>query len=146
MKRLTAPFAIIFTVLLALIVTIALSRPVVADGINGNPWGYSFSASGGKLITQPNAAFCTSGYFHCISSFSKGKGYVVECQDGLYSKSGGKSGSCSKHGGDLQTLYAHTSSSTGSSSPPVTTSQPVTSGNPTTSPALPYTGSDPTAK
>jgi hypothetical protein len=31
---------------------------------------------------------------------------VMECQDGMYSKSGGRSGSCSYHGGNLRPLLA----------------------------------------
>jgi hypothetical protein len=29
---------------------------------------------------------------------------VVQCQDGTYSKSGGHTGSCSRHGGDKRAL------------------------------------------
>jgi hypothetical protein len=31
----------------------------------------------------------------------------VECSDGMYSQSGGESGSCSHHGGNLRPLYSH---------------------------------------
>jgi hypothetical protein len=57
------------------------------------------------LIYNPLAAFCQ--YFSCISSFWNGQGYVVECQDAMYSKSGGHSGSCSHHGGNRRPLYSH---------------------------------------
>jgi hypothetical protein len=76
-----------------------------------NPWGYNFNPTGGTKITSPPSAFCS--YFACIgsppsyTSFWNGRGYVVECQDTKFSKSGGISGSCSQHGGDLRTLYAH---------------------------------------
>jgi len=72
-------------------------------GVNGNPWGYTFAQ--GKLITAPPVAFCS--YFSCNPGFSKGVGYVVECQDGTYEKSGGVIGSCVKHGGSLRPLYSH---------------------------------------
>ena len=72
-------------------------------GVNGNPWGYDFSP--GNLIYSPPSNFCS--YFACIASFWNGSGYVEECQDGMYSKSGGRSGSCSHHGGDLRPLYSH---------------------------------------
>ncbi|WP_201385575.1 hypothetical protein [Ktedonobacter sp. SOSP1-85] len=77
--------------------------PVPATGVNGNPWGYNFTP--GDVIRDPAPGFCT--YFSCISSFWSGNGYVEECQDGMYSKSGGIRGSCSRHGGDMRPLYQH---------------------------------------
>ncbi len=68
-----------------------------------NPWGYNFSP--GNLIYNPNANFCA--YFNCISNFWNGRGFVNECQDGSYSKSGGIRGDCSYHGGELRPLYSH---------------------------------------
>lgn len=73
------------------------------QGVNGNPWCYDFSP--GNVISHPPAAFCQ--YFSCISSFWSGQGYVMECQDTLYSKSGGRSGSCSHHSGNWRPLYSH---------------------------------------
>jgi hypothetical protein len=77
--------------------------PQPETGVNGNPWGYDFNP--GTLITNPPTNFCQ--YFGCIGSFWDGKGYVIECKDGMYSKSGGRSGSCSHHGGNSRILYAH---------------------------------------
>ena len=74
-----------------------------SGAVNGNPWCYNFTP--GSLIYSPPASFCT--YFACIQSFWNGSGYVVECQDTMYSKSGGHSGSCSHHGGNLRPLYRH---------------------------------------
>ncbi len=131
--------------LIAIIATIALSTPVQAAGINNNPWGYDFTATHGSLITSPDPAFCGQ-YFHCIPNFPKGKGYVVECKDGMYSKSGGIHGSCSRHGGDGPILYAHESSTTNSSPSQPVRSQPISSGSSSMpSPVLPLTGSDPYA-
>jgi hypothetical protein len=45
-------------------------------------------------------------WFRCIKTFWNGSGYVMECHDGMYSKSGGRSGSCSYHGGNWRPLYA----------------------------------------
>jgi hypothetical protein len=70
-------------------------------GAPNNPWGYNFC--GGATITSPPAAFCQ--YFPCIGNFWNGRGYVIECNDGMYSKSGGIQGSCSYHHGDLRSLY-----------------------------------------
>ncbi len=79
------------------------SSPATSTGVNGNPWGYDFNP--GNLIYSPPSAFCS--YFNCIASFWKGSGYVIECNDATYSKSGGRSGSCSHHGGDWRALYSH---------------------------------------
>ncbi|MDE3192972.1 MAG: hypothetical protein KGN00_04720 [Chloroflexota bacterium] len=81
------------------------SAPTTAANLCGaaaNPWGYNFCS--GSLIYSPPSNFCT--YFGCIASFWNGAGYVVQCTDLTFSKSGGRSGSCSKHGGDYRPLYA----------------------------------------
>jgi hypothetical protein len=77
--------------------------PTPCPGVNCNPWGYNFIP--GHYIYSPPSAFCT--YFHCIVNFFKGHGYVVECKDSEYSKSGGLKGACSYHGGVLRPLYSH---------------------------------------
>ena len=71
-------------------------------GAAANPWNYTFC--GGTFITSPPAAFCS--YFNCIASFATGRGYVIQCVDTTFSKSGGISGSCSTHGGNSRALYA----------------------------------------
>jgi hypothetical protein len=71
-------------------------------GAPANPWGYNLC--GGNVISSPPSNFCS--YFNCIPSFWKStNGYVEQCTDGLYSHSGGRSGSCSYHGGNHQPLY-----------------------------------------
>jgi hypothetical protein len=70
-------------------------------GAPANPWNYNFCAGG--TISSPPSNFCS--YFNCIPSFWQStKGYVEECMDGTYSHSGGRSGSCSSHGGNLRPL------------------------------------------
>ena len=71
-------------------------------GAPANPWGYNFCSGG--FITAPPSNFCS--YFNCIASFSNGRGYVMECGDLTFGKSGGISGSCSGHGGNYRALYA----------------------------------------
>jgi hypothetical protein len=72
-------------------------------GAPPNPWGYNFC--NGPLIKSPPGSFCS--YFNCIGSFWKStSGYVDECRDGMYSHSGGRSGACSYHGGELRPLFA----------------------------------------
>ena len=73
------------------------------DGAPANPWGYDFEP--GNAITAPPSNFCS--YYNCIANFSNGKGYVEECKDSTYSKSGGVSGSCSGHSGNNRELYSH---------------------------------------
>jgi len=71
-------------------------------GAAANPWNYTFC--GGSFITSPPSAFCS--YFNCIASFATGRGYVMQCVDTTFSKSGGIAGSCSTHGGNSRALYA----------------------------------------
>ena len=70
--------------------------------MNCNPWGYNFTS--GNYIYSAPSGFCS--YFACIGNFWNGVGYVMECQDGMYSKSGGIRGSCSYHGGNWRPLLA----------------------------------------
>ena len=79
----------------------APARAAPTCGAPANPWGYNFCA--GSVIPTPNPAFCQ--YFHCIPSFWKHtRGYVMPCDDGRYSHSGGVAGSCTGHGGDRRPL------------------------------------------
>jgi hypothetical protein len=45
--------------------------------------------------------FCST--HTCIANFGNGTGYIVECADGEWSHSGGRSGACSDHGGETAT-------------------------------------------
>jgi len=76
--------------------------PVPSDGAPANPWGYNFTCC--KFIYWPPPNFCS--YFGCIGNFWNGNGYVIQCKDGMFSKSGGIRGSCSYHGGNNRPLYA----------------------------------------
>jgi hypothetical protein len=69
-------------------------------GAPSNPWSYGFC--GGAYITSPPSSFCS--YFDCIPNFPNGKGYVEQCVDGMFSKSGGRQGACSYHGGERRPL------------------------------------------
>jgi hypothetical protein len=82
--------------------TATTAPPTACTTLNCNPWGYSFSGS--ALIYDPPGEFCS--YFACINNFWNGNGYVVECADERYSKSGGIQGACSQHGGVWRKLYA----------------------------------------
>jgi hypothetical protein len=77
------------------------------QAVNNNPWCYNFVP--GNYIYIPPSGFC--GYFNCILSFIEpddpGDGYIVECNDGMYSQSGGERGACSYHHGVIRPLYSH---------------------------------------
>jgi hypothetical protein len=70
-------------------------------GAPANPYGYNFC--GGSYIYSPAADICS--YLSCIDNFWNGQGYVIQCKDGMFSKSGGRSGSCSYHSGNRRPLY-----------------------------------------
>lgn len=72
-----------------------------ACGAPPNPFGYTFC--GGQQINEPAVDFCA--YFDCIANFDKGQGYVEQCQDETFSRSGGRPGVCSDHGGAKRELY-----------------------------------------
>ncbi|GHO98803.1 hypothetical protein KSF_088510 [Reticulibacter mediterranei] len=77
-------------------------------GVNHNPWGYDFDATGGQLLYSPVPGFCAGQYFQCVGDFwERSNGYVVECHSGYYSHSGGVQGACSQHGGVWRALYSH---------------------------------------
>lgn len=143
LKRIVTSLIVSLAILAALTITIALKSPVSAAGVNNNPWGYDFNEAGGTVITAPPATFCN--YFQCISNFWNGKGYVIRCKDGKFSKSGGRPrGVCSDNGGEGPILYAHASVAQSNPSQPVSSNPPVSSGSSSTiAPNLPYTGSDP---
>jgi hypothetical protein len=85
------------------VLVIAKAPPNPCLASTGNPWCYDFSP--GSLIYWPPISFCS--YFTCIGSFWDGHGYVIQCQDGEFSQSGGIQGSCSYHGGNYRPLYSH---------------------------------------
>lgn len=72
-------------------------------GAPANPYGYNFCGNGSD-VRNPPADICT--YFNCIDSFRDGNGFMVECNDGMYSMSGGISGACSYHGGESRRVYS----------------------------------------
>jgi len=102
LKRLI-PCIMLIAVLLTSPIPSALAAQPHASAAPRNPWGYTFTH--GRLIKSPPPKFCN--YFKCIKNFPKGRGYVVECKDAMYSKSGGIRGLCSGHRGYSRTLYAH---------------------------------------
>lgn len=69
-------------------------------GAPPNPYGYNFC--GGATISNPPGDICD--YLDCIDNFWNGKGYIEQCQDGMFGKSGGIQGSCSHHGGNRRPL------------------------------------------
>lgn len=72
-------------------------------GAPSNPFGYNFCGNGAH-VTSPPLNVCD--YFDCIASFWNGRGYMVECSDGMYSMSGGVRGACSDHAGEERAVYS----------------------------------------
>jgi len=74
--------------------------PAVAESLCGAPPNpYHLNLCGrGSLVYNPPSDVCS--YFSCIPNFPNGTGYMVECNDGMYSMSGGRQGACSYHGGE----------------------------------------------
>jgi hypothetical protein len=50
-----------------------------------------------------SGSFC--GTHTCIDNFANGTGYIVQCEDGEWSHSGGRPGACSYHGGETGRTY-----------------------------------------
>jgi hypothetical protein len=73
-------------------------------GAPSNPWGFNFCGRGGAIYPA-NLPASVCDYFDCIPNFPNGIGYMVECKDGTYSMSGGRSGACSHHSGELREVY-----------------------------------------
>jgi hypothetical protein len=76
-------------------------KTVQLCGAPQNPYGYNFC--GGLYIRDPKPDTCD--YFDCIANFGNGIGYMIQCQDGTFSMSGGRQGSCSHHGGNRRPVY-----------------------------------------
>jgi hypothetical protein len=74
-------------------------RPPSAPTCGGPKNPYQLNLCGrGHLVTSPPVDVCS--YFSCIPSFDNGIGYMAECNDGMYSMSGGRPGTCSHHHGE----------------------------------------------
>lgn len=79
-------------------------QPTPKRSVNNNPWGYNFDP--GQLIYNPPAQFCS--YFKCAQDFSWSEvhGYVVECNDSSFSRTGGTQFACTWDDGVRRKLYA----------------------------------------
>ncbi|GAA4636909.1 hypothetical protein GCM10023196_088550 [Actinoallomurus vinaceus] len=66
-------------------------------GAPPNPDRLNFCGRGSKVYNPPADV---RSYFECIPNFSNGRGYMVQCNDGAYSMSGGRPGTCSHHSGE----------------------------------------------
>jgi hypothetical protein len=78
-------------------------QPPSLCGAPRNPYGYNFCGVGG-FVASPPSDICS--YFNCIGNFWNGRGYMVECNDGTYSMSGGIKGACSYHRGEERPVYS----------------------------------------
>jgi hypothetical protein len=78
------------------------TRAVSLCGAPPNPYGLNLCGRGSHVF-QPPGDVCS--YFDCIANFDNGVGYMEQCQDGMYSMSGGRQGACSHHGGERQAVF-----------------------------------------
>lgn len=78
--------------------------PTPADrcGAPANPYGYNYC--GGSYVYAPASDVCD--YFACVDNLWSGNGYLVQCEDGLTSRTGMKGGGCAEHGGTRRPVYA----------------------------------------
>jgi hypothetical protein len=65
--------------------------------------GYNFCGRG-SFIYHPDPRTCD--YFACVAKFESGTGFMVECADGRYSLSGGRTAVCASHGGASRPVYS----------------------------------------
>ncbi|OKI44716.1 hypothetical protein [Micromonospora sp. CB01531] len=70
-------------------------------GAPANPYGYNYC--GGSYIYDPAPDVCT--WFDCVENLWSGKGYLVQCKDGLISRTGMQRGPCSGHDGTRRPVY-----------------------------------------
>jgi hypothetical protein len=77
-------------------------RPDRTCGAPRNPYGFNLCGVGG-LVHRPPGNVCD--YFDCTDYFWYGRGYMVRCEDGRYSLSGGRRGACSHHDGEGEAVH-----------------------------------------
>ncbi len=64
-------------------------------GAPANPFGYDFCA--GERIREPATGICD--WFACVPGFWAGRGWLVQCRDGMVSRTGGQPDVCAGHQG-----------------------------------------------
>jgi hypothetical protein len=87
-------------------VVAAVTVPILAVFVGlawaANGFSLDFNENGaggsGGTVSGGGGGFCST--HQCTGNFSNGNGYVVQCEDGEWSHSGGLSGACSYHGGE----------------------------------------------
>ncbi|MER7889255.1 hypothetical protein ABTX15_05470 [Micromonospora sp. NPDC094482] len=70
-------------------------------GAPANPMGYDFC--GGNRIRKPAVEICD--HFDCAQEFWAGRGYLVQCRDGVLSLTGGRRDACAEHRGVRRTVW-----------------------------------------
>ncbi|MFU8870430.1 hypothetical protein [Micromonospora sp. SL4-19] len=70
-------------------------------GAPANPYGYNYC--GGSYVYDPAPDVCA--WFACVQNLWEGKGYLVQCEDGLISRTGMKRGPCAEHDGTRRPVY-----------------------------------------
>ncbi|MFU8851478.1 hypothetical protein ACNAW0_10905 [Micromonospora sp. SL1-18] len=65
-------------------------------GAPANPYGYNY-CGGSSYVYDPAPDVCS--WFACVENLWDGNGYLVQCEDGLISRTGMKRGPCAEHEG-----------------------------------------------
>lgn len=108
-KREPIDYDAIFATVDALTPSVASSTKITiryyASPAPANPYGFDFNVQDGFWIEFPPKDFCN--HFDCTDTFWQENGYVVQCNDGKFSKSGSEENECAGHGGWKQMLYRH---------------------------------------
>jgi hypothetical protein len=80
---------------------IAVTALILGAAVNGalalaglDPLGLGWAD---RAAADAASGFCAT--HDCIDNFEDGTGSTVQCADGMWSRSGGRSGACSGHGG-----------------------------------------------
>lgn len=61
---------------------------------------FALSALGASSCETTGSASGFCAKHDCIDNFDEGNGSIVQCEDGMWSHSGGLQGACSGHGGE----------------------------------------------
>lgn len=86
--------------------SVSFVTPTPKDDVPANPWGYNYEPEAGHYIYDAPVNFCR--YFKCLQPFgSSNDGFVVECNDGSYSHSGGNPDACHYDKGVYRALFWH---------------------------------------
>ncbi|MEU4545248.1 hypothetical protein [Nonomuraea dietziae] len=101
-------------------------------GAPSNPYNLHYCQDRGEQVWDPPTDVCS--YFRCIDAFDEGTGFMVVCNDGMVSMSGGVQGNCSQHTGQKAEVREDLSDGEGLVPTPTPTPTPSLTPTPTPTP------------